>query len=103
MQEGVSRFLMTDINNLISSDVGGDSQVQVMWDQAGVTVAGFNHVPGGSNVLFLDGHVSFIKYDGKVFGVASLGALSRESVWVTGLLQNYVGSGIAADTNPSCD
>ena len=22
----------------------------------------FNHVPGGSNVLFMDGHVSFLKY-----------------------------------------
>jgi prepilin-type processing-associated H-X9-DG protein len=25
----------------------------------------FNHLPGGSNVLWLDGHVEFIKYPGK--------------------------------------
>jgi len=24
----------------------------------------FNHAPGGCNVLFMDGHVSFVKYPG---------------------------------------
>jgi prepilin-type processing-associated H-X9-DG protein len=23
---------------------------------------GFNHIPGGSNVLYMDGHVKFIRY-----------------------------------------
>ena len=26
--------------------------------------ASFNHVPGGANVLFMDGHVQFMKYKG---------------------------------------
>jgi len=25
----------------------------------------FNHIPGGANVLYMDGHVEFIKYPGK--------------------------------------
>ena len=25
----------------------------------------FNHVPGGSNILYMDGHVEFVKYLGK--------------------------------------
>lgn len=45
------------------------TQVPVMWDQfaimpapPGTQVLMCNHVPGGSNVLFLDGHVEFCKY-----------------------------------------
>ena len=32
----------------------------------------FNHVPGGGNVLYLDGHVTFIRY-GRVAGLQDLG------------------------------
>jgi prepilin-type processing-associated H-X9-DG protein len=35
-----------------------------MWDILSTNAAGYNHVPGGSNVLFLDGHVQFIRYPG---------------------------------------
>jgi prepilin-type processing-associated H-X9-DG protein len=24
----------------------------------------FNHIPGGSNVLYMDGHVGFVRYQG---------------------------------------
>jgi len=37
----------------------------VMWDNvAGDMGTGtqFNHVPGGANVLYMDGHVEFIRY-----------------------------------------
>ena len=62
MREGIERFLITDINN-----PGGSSQAQstipLISDQASTQIEYFNHVPGGSNVLFLDGHVEFGKYD----------------------------------------
>ncbi len=28
-------------------------------------IARFNHIPGGSNVLYMDGHVEFVKYNAK--------------------------------------
>ena len=40
----------------------------MLWDFATADSSGgtqFNHIPGGSNVLFLDGHVEFIRYPGE--------------------------------------
>jgi prepilin-type processing-associated H-X9-DG protein len=36
----------------------------------------FNHVPGGSNVLYMDGHAEFIKYPGKAPITPLIGALN---------------------------
>ena len=33
-----------------------------MFDTISKNVKYFNHIPGGSNVLFMDGHVEFVKY-----------------------------------------
>jgi prepilin-type N-terminal cleavage/methylation domain-containing protein/prepilin-type processing-associated H-X9-DG protein len=63
LREGVERFLITDINNPASSAMG-QSELPIMWDTISSEVAGgvsYNHVPGGSNVLYLDGHVSFLR------------------------------------------
>lgn len=38
-------------------------RVPIMWDLGGEMANSFNHIPGGSNVLWLDGSVSFVKYD----------------------------------------
>lgn len=65
LREGVERFLITDINNTAGSAVA-QSEVEVMWDHINTNVNGggeFNHVPGGSNVLYMDGHVEFKKYE----------------------------------------
>ena len=60
------------------------SEIPVMWDtiltafngSGAIDTAQFNHVPGGTNVLFMDGHVEFGKYpqnDGsKMFMVTKL-------------------------------
>jgi prepilin-type N-terminal cleavage/methylation domain-containing protein/prepilin-type processing-associated H-X9-DG protein len=64
LREGIERFLITDINNPAASAVG-QSELAVAWDLTSTVVSGYNHIPGGSNVLYLDGHVDFIRYPGK--------------------------------------
>jgi prepilin-type N-terminal cleavage/methylation domain-containing protein/prepilin-type processing-associated H-X9-DG protein len=63
LREGIERFFITDINNPAAS-AKAQSELAVMWDQATLVAQNFNHVPGGSNVLFMDGHVEFIRYPG---------------------------------------
>jgi len=61
LREGIERFLITDINNPAASAVG-QSEIWVSLDNVAMNVSKYNHVPGGSNVLYLDGHVSFVRY-----------------------------------------
>lgn len=67
LREGIERFLITDINNPAAS-AQAQSTVFVMMDLVSADPQGFNHVPGGSNILYMDGHVAFQKYgpDGPV-------------------------------------
>ena len=59
----------TDINNPAGS-AAAQSSIPVMFDtygnpaMAADTGGGviFNHIPGGSNVLYMDGHVKFVRY-----------------------------------------
>ena len=64
MKEGIERFFITDINNPGGSALA-QSTVSIMWDLASTKATEFNHVPGGSNVLYLDGHVEFLKFPSK--------------------------------------
>jgi prepilin-type N-terminal cleavage/methylation domain-containing protein/prepilin-type processing-associated H-X9-DG protein len=64
LREGIERFFITDINNPAASSKA-QSELSVIFDQLSTQVDEFNHVPGGSNVLYMDGHVEFIKYPGK--------------------------------------
>ncbi|HUW62880.1 MAG TPA: DUF1559 domain-containing protein [Candidatus Bathyarchaeia archaeon] len=61
LREGIERFFITDINNPAATAMA-QSEIGVMFDQVTTSVASFNHVPGGSNVLYMDGHVEFLKY-----------------------------------------
>jgi prepilin-type N-terminal cleavage/methylation domain-containing protein/prepilin-type processing-associated H-X9-DG protein len=67
-REGIERFLITDINNPGAS-AKAQTDVAVMWDTVSTDTAGsgvdFNHAPGGSNVLFMDGHVDYVAYPGQ--------------------------------------
>ena len=63
LREGIERFLITDINNPAAS-AKAQSSIFVMWDNVASIVSHFNHVPGGSNLLFMDGHVEFVRYPG---------------------------------------
>ena len=61
LREGIERFMITDINNPAAS-ARAQSEIFVIWDRISTTPEDFNHIPGGSNVLYLDGHVEFAKY-----------------------------------------
>ncbi len=61
LREGIERFLITDINNPAAS-AQAQSTVYIMFDLVAVAPQGYNHIPGGSNVLYMDGHVEFIRY-----------------------------------------
>lgn len=89
LKEGVERFLVTDINSPGGSAMA-QSAIPVMWDiysmRQGVqgaarSVALSNHIPGGSNVLYMDGHVDFLKYPSK-FPIDKVSA-------VVGIQQTY--------------
>ena len=75
LREGIERFMITDINN--PGAAKGQSQIPIMWDVIAANPlgsVGFNHVPGGCNVLFLDGHVDFLKL-GRDFPATSANAI----------------------------
>ncbi len=64
LREGIERFLITDINNP-GAQSKAQSSVWTMFDivASGDKASYFNHIPGGCNVLYMDGHVEFIRYD----------------------------------------
>lgn len=61
LREGIERFMITDINNPAAS-AKAQSEVYIMFDHIATDTSGFNHVPGGCNTLYLDGHVSFVRF-----------------------------------------
>lgn len=61
LRDGIERFMITDINNPAGSS-RAQSEIPVMYDYPSANVAQYAHVPGGGNVLYMDGHVEFIKY-----------------------------------------
>ncbi len=85
LREGVERALITDINNPGASALA-QSAVPVMWDIIGanalvqapdpytkeVGAETFNHIPGGVNILYMDGHVDFARYPGTEVPVSRL-------------------------------
>jgi prepilin-type N-terminal cleavage/methylation domain-containing protein/prepilin-type processing-associated H-X9-DG protein len=61
-REGIERFFITDINNPAAS-AQAQSTIPMMADWVSTDLGQeFNHQPGGCNVLYLDGHVSFVRY-----------------------------------------
>lgn len=77
LREGVERFLITDINDPGQSAVM-QSTIPVLIERPGT------HEPDGGNVLFMDGHVEYIKYPGKfpmtkafIKGLSELDDLAR--------------------------
>ncbi|MBI2435178.1 MAG: hypothetical protein HYV26_20155 [Candidatus Hydrogenedentes bacterium] len=84
LREGIERFFTTDLNNP-AAGATASAQLPVMWDFfasratglgatpgfLGQGVLKFNHVPGGSNVLYFDGHAEFQRYDEERFPMSA--------------------------------
>jgi prepilin-type N-terminal cleavage/methylation domain-containing protein/prepilin-type processing-associated H-X9-DG protein len=61
LREGIERFLITDIMSPAAT-AKAQSNIFVMWDSTSTNAEDYNHVPGGANVLYMDGHVEFVKF-----------------------------------------
>jgi len=77
LKEGIERFMITDINNPAGASQA-QSSIVLMYDQKEQSFAAadgggfienmpvkadrFNHMPGGCNILYMDGHVEFATY-----------------------------------------
>ncbi len=81
LHTGVEQVLAKE-GHLAETVPGGVSRLAVMWDNLStplnptamapgvqVSLSILNHDPGGSNVLFLDGHVEFVEYSSGRFPV----------------------------------
>lgn len=74
LREGIERFMITDINNPGASAMA-QSDIFISWDLLSTVASEFNHVPGGSNVLYLDGHVKFERYERGGSGIQPINGL----------------------------
>jgi len=74
LREGIERFMISDINNPAAS-AQAQSEIWMMFDNVSANVSDFNHVPGGGNVLYLDGHVEFLRYPNELAPVSRSVAL----------------------------
>ena len=88
LKEGIERFMITDINNAAGS-AKAQSTVAVMYDNMNFDTAnydsgdmfdGFAHIPGGTNCLYMDGHVEFLKYPGSSWVVSKI-SMSDGDEW----------------------
>mgnify|MGYP000854531156 CR=1 FL=1 len=63
LRDGIERFLISNINDPGASALS-QSELYIMFDLIGNagTMKLFNHVPGGCNTLYLDGHCAFLRY-----------------------------------------
>ncbi|MCF6284207.1 MAG: DUF1559 domain-containing protein [Candidatus Hydrogenedentes bacterium] len=71
LREGIERFMITDINNPAAS-AKAQSTISFFTDEVSADSGNFSHLPGGGNVLYLDGHVEFRKYPSAEEGLVSM-------------------------------
>lgn len=69
IRKGIERLLITDVNNPAAA-AQAQANIVVVWDttkqdgewSSQSPLSMYNHVPGGANLLYMDGHVQFVKY-----------------------------------------
>jgi len=59
LSAGAGRFLITDVTVFQEGRPSSASAIPIMWEWP------TNHVPAAGNVLYLDGHIEYIRYPGK--------------------------------------
>ncbi|HEO71339.1 MAG TPA: hypothetical protein ENN80_08750, partial [Candidatus Hydrogenedentes bacterium] len=64
LADGVERFAVENVADPGASSLA-QSDIWIMLDCLDAYGEIFNHLPGGCNVLYLDGHVEFVKYKAK--------------------------------------
>jgi prepilin-type processing-associated H-X9-DG protein len=83
LREGIERFMITDINNPAASSMA-QSEMWIMFDLLSANAGDFNHVPGGANVLYLDGHVAFHRYPSQQAPVSRSTSLAMSVARIAG-------------------
>lgn len=61
LREGVERMIITDIDHP-AAGATSQSRIPVMWDHLTPQITGSCHIPAAMNVLYMDGHVTWVKY-----------------------------------------
>jgi prepilin-type processing-associated H-X9-DG protein len=76
-----------------------------MWDHISTNVKDFSHVPGGGNVVYLDGHAGFLTYPGDRFPMTEDSARLRwlsiipfGVLFMIGLYRQRAGSALGEPT-----
>ncbi len=82
LREGIERFFISDINNPAAT-AKAQSEITVMSDQVTTVIEDFNHIPGGANVLYMDGHVKFLRYP-------SEHPANTTFAWLLGYMKDYL-------------
>jgi len=67
LREGIERCFITDINNPAAS-AKAQSEIAVVFDNIADAPESYNHVPGGANILFMDGHVAYESFPKGISG-----------------------------------
>ena len=82
LKEGIEAHTVLDINNPAGTSVG-QSEIPVIWDKVkeNYDLIEYNHLPGGGNVLYMDGHVEWISYPGKFPAMRMLSEGTADEGW----------------------
>jgi prepilin-type N-terminal cleavage/methylation domain-containing protein/prepilin-type processing-associated H-X9-DG protein len=95
LREGIERFFITDINNPAAA-AKPETSIPVIFDEIGTNLSKggsrMNHLPGGGNVLYMDGHVAFVGRPGDWPIIPAM-------TWIMGmfdpLYERYIAKGVS--------